>query len=469
MQTSKKTKIVCTIGPASWDESVLKEMVKNGMNVARINGAFADLAELERVEKTIRGISDDVALMLDIKGHEVRLNKFEEFTIKPGDIVEIGVDPSSKVFPITFPQLHNDIPVGSILVVDDGNVEMSVKSKKADGTMVCEVLYGEKFKPGKSINTPGIHVSNPALTERDKEQMKFCAEQGWEFVAASFIRTKHDAQVVVDQVKGTCMKVIAKIEDQQGVDNLDDILELVYGVMVARGDLGVEVPFERIPLIQKKLIWKTTAVGKPVITATQMLESMTNNPRPTRAEITDVANAIIDGTDAVMLSGESSTGKYPAQAVLTMSKIAREIEPNLSPEAIYDRPQAPAVIDALTKAAFQLAYELEDEIKAIIVVSEEGESARLLGRFRLPQPIYAFVSADIFRRHLSLSRGINQAFTFNHKSQDRDNALKNIMKEVVEKELVHKHDKVLILGGGLMASSFFPNIFEVVNVEDFSQ
>ncbi len=463
----KKTKIVCTIGPSSWPPEELKKMVDNGMNVARVNGAFADLPELERVEGLIKDASPDVALMLDIKGHEVRLNKFDEpIGIKVGQVIEIGNSEEHEIYPETFPNLYKDIPEGTVLIFDDGNVEALVREVTNDGVMKCEIVYGELFKPGKSINTPGIHLSNPSLTERDKDQIAFCKDRGWSFVAASFIRSKEDAEAVAKEVEGSHMKVIAKIEDQDGVDNLDAILDVVEGVMVARGDLGVEVPFERIPLIQKDIILKCNERGKPVITATQMLESMVEKVRPTRAEITDVANAIIDGTDAIMLSGESSTGKHPALAVGVMNRIAREIEPHLPPEIIYTKADAPEVTDALTKSAFQIAFELGEDLKAVIVVSLTGRTARLLGRFRLSQPIYAFVSEEAYRKRLMLSRGITKAFVFSESIEDRDKGIEEILEEVRKENLAETGDKILILGNGLTNSTFFPNIFEIIEVPE---
>lgn len=462
---NKKTKIVCTIGPSSWDPVVLKKMVQNGMNVARVNGAFADLDELERVEKLIRGVSDKVALMLDIKGHEVRLNKFENpIQIKVGDILEIGPNSEYEVYPITYPDLYKELKVGDILIFDDGNVEGVVRQIGQNGSIKCEITYGSQLKPAKSINTPGIKLSNPALTQRDKDQISFCKKRNWEFLAASFIRGAEDASMVMKQLSGSRMRMIAKIEDGQGINNVDEILDIVDGIMVARGDLGVEIPFERIPIVQKEIIWKCNVAGKPVITATQMLESMTHNPRPTRAEITDVANAIIDGTDAVMLSGESSSGLYPAEAVKVMTRIANEVESNIAPEIIFESTKGPAITDALVKAAFQVAYDLQDEIKAIIVVSQSGRTARLLGRFHLSQPVYAFVSEDIYRRQLALCRGVTASFTFPKVHTDHEDALQDIMKQVIDLKIANRRDKVLLIGKSPLKDKYFPNIFEVVEV-----
>jgi pyruvate kinase len=459
----KRTKIVCTIGPASWTPEVMTEMVAKGMNVARVNGAFADVAELKRVEGVVRGVSNDVALMLDIKGTEVRLNKFgDPFEVKTGEIMEIGNSEEYKIFPRTYPGLIHDLKEGDELIFDDGNLVAVLKEKKGE-VMVIEFTKGGTFKEGKSINTPGIMLKNPPLTETDKEQVAYCKAAGWEFVAASFIRTREDAELVVAQVAGSTMKVIAKIEDGHGVENIDDILEVVHGVMVARGDLGVEVPYEKIPMIQKELIMKSNMAGKPVITATQMLESMVNNDRPTRAEITDVANAIIDGTDAIMLSAESSAGKYPVQSVDAMRRIAEEVEGQMDPEIVFGVSTGDAVADALARAAFQVATDLSDRIKAIVSVS--GSISRILATFSLEQPVYPFIEDEVYRRQLvALTRGIDRAFVLKEKFHDRDSAVGMVIGELKDAGLVHDGDEVLVIGYAVSTPNDFPNIFEIVKV-----
>jgi pyruvate kinase len=461
----KRTKIVCTIGPSSWPPEVMKSMIDGGMNVARVNGAFADLDELQRVEELVWGISPEVALMLDIKGHEVRLNKFANaIQVKPGDIVEIGNSADYEIYPITYPDLYKDLQLGTRLVFNDGKLSAQVEEITQTGVIKCKILSGELFMPGKSINVPNVHLSNPPLTPRDKEQIEYCISREWDFISASFIRTVDDAQQVTKLTKGSHTKVIAKIEDQQGIDNFDAILAEVEGIMIARGDLGVEVPFERIPLIQKDFIKKCNVKGKVVITATQMLESMTTSPTPTRAEITDVANAIIDGTDAVMLSGETSTGQFPAEAVGVMSKIALEVEPHLKPRLYSERADVSPVSDALTKAAYQVATELGDEIKAIIVVTVTGRTAKLIGRYNLPLPIYAYVSEYAYVRRLSLSRGITKCFTLPKKYKDRDAAIQSIVEDIKSHKLIAA-GKVLVVGSSASNESFFPNIFEVVELD----
>lgn len=463
----KKTKIVATIGPSTWDPEVMKSIIDTGLNVARVNGAFADIEELGRVAKLIRSFSTDVALMLDIKGHEIRLNKFDpDIKIKPGDEVIIGSSKKDKIYPITYPELYSNLKEGVTLLLDDGKVELEVKEIK-NKKIYTKVINGSVIKYGKSINTPGTTLLNPPLTKKDIKQIKFCIKDGWDFVSASFIRNADDAKRVRKYLDKSHMKVIAKIEDSQGVENFDEILEEVEGIMVARGDLGIEIPFERVPELQKEFIRKCNEKGKPVITATHMLESMIESPRPTRAEISDVANAVLDGTDAIMLSGESSTGKYPVEAVETMRRIALETENDLTPSLIPGIPDAPEVTNALTKAAFEVATSLD--IDSIIVVSKTGRTARLLGRFRITQPIYAFVSKDYYKRRMNLSKGV-YPFTFPQTYKDRDHALNGIIKEVIKKGFVNKTDKVLVIGNAVTAlteKAYFPNIFEVVEIKEF--
>lgn len=461
MENKKRTKVVCTIGPASWDPEVMSAMIEKGMNVARINGAFADVAELERVEKLVRGINNDVALMLDIKGTEVRLNRFgDPIDLEMGQTFEIGNSEEHKIYPRTYPDLHQDLEVGARLVFNDGKVEAVLKEKN-NGVMVCEVVRPGKFMEGKSINVPGALLSNPPLTERDREQMDYIKKAGWEFVAASFIRNANDAEIVAEVLEGSQTKLIAKIEDQHGVDNLDEILQIVDGVMIARGDMGVELPFEKIPLIQKDMIMRCNMVGKPVIVATQMLESMVENDRPTRAEITDVANAIIDGTDAIMLSAESSAGKFPIEAVDTMRRIAVEVESQLLPGKTVQFSTGDPIADAIATAAFQVVTDLGPEIKAIASVS--GTISRMMSTYGLDQPIYPFIEDEVYRRQfVSLTAGIHESFVLGKSYTDRDEAVEDLIQVLLDAGKVEKGDKVLVVGYALSTKDDFPNIFEVV-------
>ncbi|HEC65600.1 MAG TPA: pyruvate kinase [bacterium] len=462
MDRLKKTKIIATIGPASWPEDVLKGMIDEGMNAARVNGAFADIEELKRVAKLVRNISSDVALILDIKGHEVRLNKFEDdIPIKTGDKVVIGSSEEDKIFPITYPELYKDLRKKSKLLLDDGNVELAVEDIR-DGKIHTRVIHGELLKKGKSINIPGTPLSNDPITERDIKQIKFVIEDNWSFIAASFIRSKEDILAIREHIKDSHLKIIAKIEDQQGVDNFDEILRVSDGIMVARGDLGIEIPFEKIPETQKELIAKSNIAAKPVITATQMLESMVEKPRPTRAEISDVGNAIYDRTDAIMLSGETSTGKYPLEAVRTMKMIAVEAEDEIDPRILPHIPLNLVEIDKLASAAYQICE--DKEIKAVILISETDEAARVLSRINLVQPIFAYVKEEYTKMSLLLSKGV-YPLVLTKTYKDRDKALDGIVAEAVENKQIKKGEKVLVIGVlDEKESKFFPSLFETVTV-----
>lgn len=465
---SKKTKIVCTIGPSSWVPEVMRDMINNGMNVARVNGAFADEAELEKVTKLVRDVSNEVALMMDVKGPEVRMNKFAEAkVIKPGDEIVIGNGEPDEIFPGNYKDLYKVLKPGQRIVVGDGDVELKIREIKAD-KMYCDVVYGELLKPGKALNLPGAEFATSALTEKDIVNLKHSIKLGWDFVSASFIQTAEAAREVKKHLHGSHMKLIAKIEDQQGVDNIDEILPEVEGIMVARGGLGVELGLEKVPMVQRLLIEKCLAVGKPVITATQMLESMTTNPRPTRAEVNDAALAVLLGSDALMLSGESSAGKYPVEAVKELSKISNEIEKHVRPEIINNRAESSVVADALTKAAAEMCINMEDEIDTVIVASRTGMTARLLGRHRINQPIYAFMSKDYYARRMMLSKGINRTFVLDVVYKDRDSAIEALISQALALGIITQKSKVLLIGKSpVEAEEYFPNIFEVVNIEEY--
>lgn len=469
MDFLKKTKIVCTIGPSSWDPNVMRSMIEAGMNVARVNGAFADEAELDKVTKLVRAVSTEVALMMDVKGPEVRMNKFPETkNIKPGDEIIIGNGPDTEIYPGNYKDLYKVLKAGQRVVIGDGDTELVVK-EIVDDKMHCEVVFGEYLKPGKALNLPGADFATSALTEKDIINLKHSIKLGWDFVSASFVQNAESAREIKKFLEGSTMRLIAKIEDGEGVANIDEILEVVDGVMIARGGLGVELGLEKVPMVEKMLIEKCNALGKPVITATQMLESMTNNPRPTRAEVNDVAMAVLMGTDSVMLSGESSAGKYPVEAVKELSKIAIEIEKYIEPKVLRTRAKSAMVTDALTKAAAEMAINMIDnsEVEVVLIASRSGTTARLLGRHRISQPIYAFVSDENFQRQLALSKGINRAFVYTKTGEDRDAAIKDIVSEALNVGVVKEETKVLVIGKSPSeALGYVPNIFEVVRVAD---
>ena len=439
-----KTKILCTIGPATWDKEILKDIIKNGMAVARINGAFADVTELDRVAKIIRSISKDVALMLDIKGTEVRLNKFKEsLIIKKGDKVIIGSGREDKIYPVTYPDLYRDLKQGDNLVIDDGKVKLTVVDIQ-DKKIHTKVVEGNEISPGKSINTPGIALSNPALTEIDKEQMKFAVKDNWDFVAASFVRSKKDIEAVKSELKGSLIKIFAKVEDAQGIENIDEIIDVADGIIIARGDLGVEIPFEKIPMIQKKIITKCLLKAKPVVVATHMLESMIESPVATRAEINDVANAVFDGSDILWLSAESSKGKYPREAVKTLKQVAIEAEKYVLPEILDGEPEINPITVALAKGVLDIARSLP--IDKIVVATGSGKTARIISSFRPKQPIIALTSNETYKRQLNATWGV-KAMVMETVESDRDKAISKVVKKALEEKLLKKSDLILVVRG----------------------
>lgn len=462
---NKKTKVVCTIGPSSWDPKVMKEMIEHGMNCARVNGAFADPEELDKVKHLVKSVANDVSLMVDVKGPEVRLNKFgDPKEIKTGDIIKIGNDENAEIYPSNYNNLYTYLAPGQRMVIGDGDVEMKLNEIQGD-KMICEVVFGEILKPGKALNLPGADYSTEVLTEKDKINLKHGMETGWDFVSASFIQNAESAKMVKDFIAGSNMQLIAKIEDKEGVENIEEVLEIVDGIMIARGGLGVELGLEHVPSVQRYLTLMANDAGKPVITATQMLESMTYNSRPTRAEVNDVATAIMLGSDAVMLSGESSAGDYPIEAVKELTKVAGAVEPDLEPYIVPEISLGNQTTDALTKAAAKLCME-DESIQKVIVVSRTGRTAKLIGRNMIEQPIYAFVSSDEYVRHLSLAKGVNKAFVLEDRIQNRDTAINKILEVAKGNGVVESGDKILLVSKIPydVEEDFFPNLFEVMEV-----
>lgn len=453
---SRKTKIVCTIGPSSWDPQVMKKMIDAGMNIARVNGAFADTAELDKVTKLVRDISPNVGLMMDVKGPEVRMNKFSApKEIKTGDIIEIGNDETSEIYPGNYKDLYKVLKIGQRIVIGDGDVEFTIKEIRED-KMLCEVVFGELLKPGKAMNLPGAEFATSALTEKDIVNLKHSLELGWDYVSASFIQNAQSARDVKKLLDGSKMKLIAKIEDQQGVDNITEILREVDGIMVARGGLGVELGLEKVPMVQRHLIEAANRVGKPVITATQMLESMMTNPRPTRAEAGDVVNAILTGSDAVMLSGESSAGKFPIEAVEWLAKVSEEAEDqvrfheygnnmveviNANLENNDDLAKsALTILDATATASRNL------DIKAVFILTKGGFSPRILSRYKISQNIYAFVPDHAVSQSLLLSWGVTSVIIEGLEG-DRDEVMQRITNEAKFRGFVKTGDLVAVVVG----------------------
>ncbi len=407
----KHTKIVATISDRRCDVEFIRELYEAGMNVVRLNTAHQSFEESLKVIQNVRKVSDRIPILVDTKGPEIRTTKTEtEIFLKQGDKVFFKGAPeelsTSKCICASYAKFVDEVPVGSKILIDDGELAFNVINKKND-LLECEILNDGELGSRKSINIPGVAVALPSLSSKDIAYIKFAIDQNVAFIAHSFVRSKQDVmdiQKILDE-HNSDVRIIAKIENQQGVDNIDEILEHVYGIMVARGDLGIEIPAEKIPAIQKRLIKKCIAQRKPVIVATQMLYTMIHNPRPTRAEVSDVANAIFEGTDAIMLSGETAFGKYPVEAVKTMTRIAQEAE---AVKRGYKEPSDKAlhnkVSGYLAKAAIEATTKLP--IKCLIADSRGGRTIRNLSAFRGKLPILAFCYEKKLMRVLSLSYGV---------------------------------------------------------------
>lgn len=414
--TMRRTKIVCTIGPATNDVETIKQLIENGMAAARINfshGSYESHAEtIAKVKEAREKMSAPIPLILDTKGPEIRIKTFaqEKVTLEEGATFTLTtreVEGDQSIVSVTYEDLPKDVTRGSRVLLDDGLIELHVEST-TDTDVICTVVNGGKLSARKGVNLPGIKVNLPALTEKDIQDLQFGVENGFDIVAASFIRTAADViniRRVLEAAGGEYMHIISKIENQEGVDNIDSILEVSDGIMVARGDLGVEIPPEEVPLVQKLLIAKANERGKPVITATQMLESMVKSPRPTRAEANDVANAIFDGSDAIMLSGETAMGAYPLEAVATMARIAEKTESSIDYSDIMatTEPARVNITNAISMAACTTAAELDSA--AIITVTKSGFTARMVSKHRPTCPLIAIASDERIWRQLNLIWG----------------------------------------------------------------
>ena len=413
----RKTKIICTLGPSTDKEGVLRDLIANGMNVARFNFSHGSheehLGRLEKLKALREELGKPVAALLDTKGPEIRLKDFKNgvenlvagqtFTLTTRD-----VEGTNEICSITYKDLPMDVEPNGTIMLDDGLIKLQIITVN-DTDIVCKVLNNGKIKNKKGVNVPGVHLSMPYMSQRDRDDIIFGAQQGFDFIAASFVRTAQDVYDIRNLLNeyDSDIRIIAKIENREGVNNIDSILAAADAVMVARGDLGVEIDFTELPGIQKNIIERSFSFGKPIVTATQMLDSMIVNPRPTRAEISDVANAIYDGTSAIMLSGETAAGAYPVEALKTMSAIAErtETENHARVEYLTEATNGKiSVSDATAHAACLTAKDVN--AAAIVTVSESGNTARLLSKYRPKQPIIACVMDEQVQRQLSLSWGI---------------------------------------------------------------
>ena len=448
----KQTKIVATISDKRCDVEFLTDLFNEGMNVIRMNSAHLDKEGFDKIIRNTREVSKRIGILMDTKGPEVRTTTSNTpLSFKTGDKVQMKGDingiTSAECIYVNYVNFIHEIKSGDLILIDDGDLELKVIDKQATH-LVLEVLNDASLGSRKSVNVPGVRINLPSLTEKDKTNILYAIENQIDFIAHSFVRSKQDVldiQRILDEHHSP-IKIIAKIENQEGVDNIDEILEVAYGIMVARGDLGIEVPQEKIPSIQRVLIRKCVAAKKPVIVATQMLHSMIVNPRPTRAEVTDVANAIYYRTDALMLSGETAYGKFPVEAVRTMTSIAREAEKNKLRENDIRVPTPNDDIDVtsfLSKQAVKSSNRLH--VKAIITDSYTGRTARNLAAFRGKAPIFAICYKEQTSRELALSYGVWAEFQ--EETNDPKQYFLNALNKLMKKQMISRNDMVAYLSG----------------------
>jgi pyruvate kinase len=474
----RKTKIVCTIGPASESVEKLTQLMEAGMNVARLNFSHGDHEEhgqrIKNIREAASKINKTVAILLDTKGPEIRTNNMAGGAIElvAGNDITISmveVEGTTEKFSITYPGLIDDVHVGSKILLDDGLIGLEVKSiDKQKQEIHTKILNTGTLKNKKGVNVPGVSVNLPGITEKDAKDILFGVEQGLDFIAASFVRRASDVleiRQLLEENQASHIQIIPKIENQEGVDNIDEILEVSDGLMVARGDLGVEIPAEEVPLVQKLLIKKCNAQGKPVITATQMLDSMQRNPRPTRAEASDVANAIFDGTDAIMLSGETAAGTYPVEAVQTMHNIASRAEQALDHKEILSarsKENEHNITDAIGQSVAYTALNLD--VNAIITPTESGHTARMISKYRPKTPIVAVTSDESTKRRLSLVWGVYPQL--GNVARTTDEMLDVAVEESLNSGLVKHGDLVVITAGVPVGEAGTTNLMKIHVVGD---
>ncbi|MCF8001344.1 MAG: pyruvate kinase [Halanaerobiales bacterium] len=472
----RKTKIVCTLGPAADDKETIKKLAEAGMNVARLNFSHGDHEEhgrrIDLVKEVEKELDKPIGIMLDTQGPEIRTGKMknDKITLKNNEEVKITtkeVIGNKNRFQIKYDNIIQDINEDSTILLDDGLIELKVKEIKED-EIVCTVINGGELGSQKGVNIPGIKTTLPAITKRDKDDIVFGIKHNIHFIAASFIRKAADVleiKKVLEEEWAQEIKIISKIESEEAVNNIDEIIEVSDGIMIARGDLGVEIPAEKVPIIQKTIIRKCNEVAKPVITATQLLDSMIRNPRPTRAEASDVANAIFDGTDATMLSGETAIGGFPVQAVKTMSNIALEIESSDSYKEQLNRREA-IKADTVTEAISIGSCEISSGLSAdaIITATGSGSTARMVSKCRALTPIVAVTPNDMAYHNLTLSWGVYP--TMSSDSTSTDEMMDNSINVALENNLVNEGDLVVLTAGVPVGTPGTTNLIKVDIVGD---
>lgn len=470
----KKTKIVCTMGPASVDSNILVELMNAGMDVARLNfshGTYEDHRRtMEMVRKAAEQSGKAIGVLADIQGPKIRLGCLDQpVQLEEGSVIHLIEGAHSDkpgYIPVEYPGLLEDVPEGNLIYLFDGLIQLKVENVEAD-SLLCRVLLGGEVSSRKGVTLPGVSVRLPAITPKDEEDIRFAIELGVDFLALSFVR-RPEHILEVRQLMGEAgadRMIIAKIENEEGFKNRYEILEVADGIMVARGDLGIEVPPEEVPLIQQSLIRAANRAGKPVITATEMLESMIRNPRPTRAEVTDVAHAILDGTDAIMLSAETAMGKYPVAAVEMMSRVAKRTESSLNYEEILSKKRIGSfrsISDAISHATCQTALDLK--AAAIITSTQSGSTARMVSKYRPQAPILASTPSWRVKRQLTLSWGVTPILVAQTANTDEmfDVSVEGVVKEGYAKP----GDLVVITAGVRTGVPGSTNILQVQRINE---
>ena len=469
----RKTKIVCTIGPASESEEILTRLCQAGMNVARLNFSHGVHSEhqmrIDRIKKVREELELPIAILLDTKGPEYRIKTFEnrKITLRDGDVFTFtarDVIGNEKQVSVSYPNLPRELSAGDTILLNNGLLSFEVSEISGDD-IICRVVCGGVLSDRKSMSFPGKVMKQKYLSDQDKADIKFGVENGIDYIACSFVSCKQDLVDVHEYLKeldADHIELIAKIENQSGVDNIDEICKVCDGIMVARGVMGVEIPFEQLPTIQKKLITKCRLLGKRVITATEMLESMITNPRPTRAEISDVANAVYDGTSAIMLSGETAAGKYPVESVATMAKIAETTESSINYKKRFYNSEFEIrnMTDAISHSTCGMAIDIE--AKSIVACSLSGMTARMVSRFRAPVNIIGLTTNENTWRKLALSWGVIPAMCEEFTSTD---VLFYTAKKIAKSTLgLKKGDKIIITGGDTTGKSGTTNLIKIEEI-----
>lgn len=473
----KKTKIVCTIGPASESAEIIEELIKSGMNVARLNFSHGSheehLEKIKTIRKVRRKLNAPVAIMLDTKGPEIRTGNYDvdEIYLKPDDIFTLttrDVMGNQEIVSVSYEGLPDDVEVGSEIFIDDGLVQLEVIEIKNGTDVVCKVLNNGVLSNHKGVNLPGRQTNLPSLTPKDIDDIKFGIENDIDLIAASFVRKKedvYDIRKVLEDHGGEQIKIISKIESQEGVDNLDEIIEASDGIMVARGDLGIEIRTELIPIVQKEMIRKTNLAAKPVITATQMLDSMIRNPRPTRAETTDVANAIIDGTDCVMLSGETAGGKYPVEAVRTMRDIC--ITTELSDDFNKNVYEADvSSFNNVTNSIARNTCDISEELNASAIISctSSGNTSRVISKYKPKTNIIAATTTEKVARQLSVVWGVYPIVI--QEAKETDELIERAIFGAINEGYVNEGDLTVVTAGIPLGISGNSNLIKVHIIGD---